>query len=68
MVGWTGWLVLVVGVVLLTLTLVLSHQGRGDSVGCFVFLPPALHLWIADQVRNDVGVVAGGSSAWRIVG
>ena len=22
-------------------------------------------VWIADQVRNDVGVVAGGYSAWR---
>ena len=35
--------------------LVLSHQGRGDSVGCFVLLSAQpLPLWIADQVRNDV--------------
>ena len=27
---------------------------------------PALHLWIADQVRNDVCVVAGGCSVWRV--
>ena len=25
-----------------------------------------LPLWIADQVRNDVGVVAGWYSAWRV--
>ena len=36
--------------------LVLSRQGRGDSVGCFGFYCPstAPPLWIADQVRNDV--------------
>ena len=26
---------------------------------------PALPLWIADQVRNDVVVVSGSYSAWR---
>ena len=37
-----------------TLTLVLSHQGRGglDVVLSCVAPPPP--LWIADQVRNDV--------------
>ena len=35
-------------------------KGEGDSVGCFVLLLAAtLPLWIADQVRNDVVVVAG---------
>ena len=42
----------------ITLALVLSHQGRGDSVGCVVLLAcPALPLWIADQVRNDGCVI-----------
>ena len=27
----------------------------------------ALPLWIADQARNDVGVVAGGCSAWHVL-
>ena len=50
--GWI-WVWVVLG--LFTLTLVLSHQGRGDVwLVCLVVCPfPAPHLWIADQVRND---------------
>ena len=48
-----------------TLTLVLSHQGRGDSVGCFVLLSPSLPcqalgqaLVLSRQGRGDsVGCV-----------
>ena len=50
--GWI-WVWVVLG--LFTLTLVLSHQVRGDVwLVCLVVCPfPAPHLWIADQVRND---------------
>ena len=36
--------------------------------GWFVLVHPrhTPPLWIADQVRNDVGVVAGRYSAWRV--
>ena len=73
--GLRGWEVVLD---LITLTLALSLDGRGDLIGCFVLLYalpcgycleasmtgrcgwcwlvvcPTLHLWIADQVRNDV--------------
>ena len=43
--------------IVFTLTLVLSHQGRGDSVRLVCHVVAPRHeppLWIADQVRNDV--------------
>ena len=29
-------------------------KGEGDCGWCWLVVCPALHLWIADQVRNDV--------------
>ena len=39
--------------IVFTLTLALSHQGRGECGWCCLVVCPALPLWIADQVRND---------------
>ena len=51
--------------IVFTLTLALSHQGRGDLVGCVgLVVCPAPHLWIADQVRNDGDIVPGVPAMW----
>ena len=36
----------------------LPSRERGIGGWCCLIVSPALPLWIADQVRNDVGVVA----------
>ena len=51
--------------IVFTLTLALSHQGRGDSVGCFVSLLSHPVDSALKPVRACATVVASSYSAWR---
>ena len=59
--------ILTMGCIVFTLTLALSHQGRGDSVGCFGLLSPHIHR-LDSRLRGNDGGCGDGAARVRHTG